>query len=96
MASRPPRLRPALLALLLAPGLAPMRATAQEASQAMSQGMALTAPRVAGLSARSVPLPPPRPGEAAEAAPIAPAGRLPNQATGPRRDRVVRDICIGC
>ncbi|MFC6391071.1 hypothetical protein [Methylorubrum zatmanii] len=23
-------------------------------------------------------------------------GRLPNQATGPKRERVVHDICIGC
>ncbi|CAO4145284.1 hypothetical protein GPNCGGLF_LOCUS2108 [Methylorubrum aminovorans] len=23
-------------------------------------------------------------------------GRLPSQATGPKRERVVRDICIGC
>ena len=25
-----------------------------------------------------------------------PSGRLPNQAIGPKRDRVVHDICIGC
>lgn len=24
------------------------------------------------------------------------SGRLPNQATGPKHERVVRDICIGC
>lgn len=30
------------------------------------------------------------------APPIPPGGRLPNQRTGPVRDHVVRDICIGC
>lgn len=87
MASRPRPLRrrlPVILALILVPGAA------------AAQGMALTAPRVAALSPRTVPLPPPRPGETREAEPIAPAGRLPNQTTGSRRDRVVRDICIGC
>ncbi len=31
-----------------------------------------------------------------EAPPVPPGGRLPNQRTGPMRDHVVRDICVGC
>lgn len=38
----------------------------------------------------TVPLPPPRP-----AARLL-DGELPNQRTGPKHERVVRDICIGC
>ena len=30
------------------------------------------------------------------AAPAPPGGALPNQRTGPMRDHVVRDICVGC
>lgn len=61
------------------------------------QGMAFTAPHA--------PLPPeeretvsakPRSDARAREAPILLGGRLPNQATGSRKDRVIRDICIGC
>lgn len=63
---------------------------------ATAQGMALTVP------------PAPDPSQAAEPSAQRPwaltshgairdaGGRLPNQTTGPRRERVVRDICIGC
>ncbi len=37
-----------------------------------------------------------RPVHVHEAPPVALGGRLPNQRTGPLRDHVVRDICIGC
>lgn len=37
-----------------------------------------------------------RPVHVHEAPLIPPGGRLPNQRTGPVRDHVVRDICIGC
>lgn len=67
------------------------------AGDAAAQGMALTEPRE--------PAPQPVPAEAPakrawmltarEAAPRS-AGHLPNQTVGPKRDRVVRDICIGC
>ena len=84
-------MRPALILLapiLLAPVLLPEGAAAQ--------GMALTAPRGAAPPLRTVPLPPPRPGDTRGAGPVAAAGRLPNQATGSHKERAVRDICIGC
>jgi hypothetical protein len=37
-----------------------------------------------------------RPVHLNEARPAPRDGRLPNQRTGPARDRMVRDICIGC
>lgn len=67
------------------------------AGDAAAQGMMLTEPRA--------PAPQPEPAEAPARRPWAmsahqavprPDGRLPNQATGPKRERVVRDICIGC
>lgn len=37
-----------------------------------------------------------RPVHVREAPPVPRGGRLPSQRTGPMRDHVVRDICIGC
>ncbi|AWN39622.1 hypothetical protein [Methylobacterium durans] len=58
------------------------------------QGMALVAdgarPPAGGF--RNANLTPP----VHSAKPIPPPGRLPDQRTGPKRDHVVRDICIGC
>jgi hypothetical protein len=67
------------------------------ASDAAAQGMMLTQPRAPALLTQSTDVAPKRPWAltAHEAAPKA-AGQLPNQATGPKRERVVRDICIGC
>jgi len=63
---------------------------------ASAQYMALTAPprpdaarAVAPVAQKPVP-PPSRPAEHAF------GGQLPNQRIGPARQRVVRDICIGC
>lgn len=61
---------------------------------AAAQGMMLTAPREPAPQTAE---PPRRPWAlTAQQAEPKPDGRLPNQATGPRRERVVRDICIGC
>lgn len=61
---------------------------------ALAQYMALThadapahKPEIAPSPA---PLPPPRPSARVL------DGELPNQRTGPKRERVVHDICIGC
>ncbi|WP_336491426.1 hypothetical protein [Methylobacterium nigriterrae] len=91
---------PVLGALLIScaiPGSA-AEGPARGVVQGAVQGMALTLPR---LPAGAPPPPPERPAPArpspsrAEAAPP-PAGRLPGQLTGRMRERVVRDICIGC
>lgn len=62
---------------------------------AAAQGMMLTAPREPAPQTTE---PPPRRTLAltAQRAEPKPDGRLPNQSTGPKRERVVRDICIGC
>lgn len=67
------------------------------ASAAAAQGMMLTQPRASAPQTQSIDVAPKRPWAltAHEAAPKA-TGQLPNQATGPKRERVVRDICIGC
>ncbi|NEU13311.1 hypothetical protein G3T14_14390 [Methylobacterium sp. BTF04] len=66
-------------------------------SPGLAQYMALTnhaapaeAPRVVVPPAGPLPLPPPRPTARVL------DGELPNQHTGPKHERVVRDICIGC
>jgi hypothetical protein len=86
-----PLLRPrplwASLGLALAglmPGLAPAPAAAQY--------MALTAP----APRPAAPEPPKPVPSATRAAEHAFNGQLPNQRTGHGRERVVRDICIGC
>lgn len=65
-----------------------------QASPAAAQYMVLThpgaPPPAAETAPPAAPLPPPRP-----TARIL-DGELPNQRTGPKRERVVRDICIGC
>lgn len=63
---------------------------------AMAQGMAYTMPQGPGpLHAAEPPIQ--RPWALTSHGAIRDAGgRLPNQATGPKRERVVRDICIGC
>lgn len=61
------------------------------------QGMAFTVPHgPMALEERGTVSPKPRSDPTAREAPILPGGRLPNQATGARKDRVIRDICIGC
>lgn len=69
-------------------------------------GLALPAPAAAQYMALTAPAPtpsqPPVPQPARPVPPVARAaehafnGSLPNQRTGPSRQRVVRDICIGC
>ncbi len=65
-----------------------------ELGPARAQYMALTpedAPaHKAEIAPPPAPLPPPRPSARVL------DGDLPNQRTGPKRERVVRDICIGC
>lgn len=64
---------------------------------AAAQGMMLTAPREPAPEPKPAEAPPRRPWAlTAQQAVPKPEGRLPNQATGPKRERVVRDICIGC
>ncbi|KAB1073199.1 hypothetical protein [Methylobacterium planeticum] len=84
---------------LAAPLLGALCLAGAQRAQAQSpvQGMALTrpaapdpAPHAAEMPAPARPIPP-----RAEMAPL-PAGRLPGQLTGRTRERVVRDICIGC
>ncbi|MCC0809398.1 hypothetical protein FPV16_24910 [Methylobacterium sp. W2] len=64
------------------------------ASPCFAQNMALTPPPPPPSAVPSEPVrypgPPPRPQLHAF------GGELPNQRTGPMRNRVVRDICIGC
>lgn len=63
---------------------------------ATAQGMAYTVPRGADQSHTAEP-PAQRPWALTSHRVIRDAGgRLPNQATGPKRERVVHDICIGC
>ena len=65
-------------------------------SAASAQYMALTAPPKPDLPRAAppdAPKPVPLPARPAE---HAFNGSLPNQRTGPARQRVVRDICIGC
>ena len=79
-----------LSALVL--GLAALGSTGIE--PALAQYMVLTHEGAPASKAEIVPppapLPPPRPTARAL------DGELPNQRTGPKRERVVRDICIGC
>ncbi|TXN38980.1 hypothetical protein FV232_00935 [Methylobacterium sp. WL30] len=62
-----------------------------------AQGMALTVPRAPVPAAELAQTPPKRgPFEPTNERPV-PAGRLPNQKIGPKREpRTVHDICIGC
>lgn len=61
------------------------------------QGMAFTAPHAPlATEERETVSAKPRSDPTAREAPILPSRRLPNQATGSRKDRVIRDICIGC
>lgn len=87
LSSALPAARPGLLACALAPGLvlAPLPAAAQF--------MALTpSPRSDAVPPEPrKPVPP-----TTRAAEHAFNGQLPNQRTGTGRQRVVRDICIGC
>lgn len=63
---------------------------------ATAQGMAFTMPPAPAPS-QAVELPAQRPWALTSHSAVRDAGgRLPNQATGPKRERVVRDICIGC
>ena len=83
-AALPKRVIPCLMAgLAFAPSTAP------------AQYMALTPPMPdpSRTLAPAAPKPVAPQGRAAE---HAFAGTLPNQRTAPARDRVVRDICIGC
>lgn len=83
------RARPRCASLVLAlAGLMPGLASAPAAAQYM----ALTAP-APRPAAPEPPKPVPPPTRAAE---HAFNGSLPNQRTGHGRERVVRDICIGC
>ncbi|KQP30553.1 hypothetical protein ASF49_13680 [Methylobacterium sp. Leaf104] len=71
-------------------------------------GLALglgSAPAAAQYMALTAPAPAPRPASPEAPKPVAPTarpvehafnGQLPNQRTGLGRQRVVRDICIGC
>jgi hypothetical protein len=63
---------------------------------ATAQGMAYTVPRVPDPPHTAEP-PVQRPWALTSHGAIRDAGgRLPNQTTGPKRERVVHDICIGC
>lgn len=82
MATRPLRAGAWLLAMLWSnPGLAQYMALTNHAAPAVTPAAAVPP---------MVPMPPPRP-----TARIL-DGELPNQRTGPKHERVVRDICIGC
>lgn len=64
---------------------------------AAAQGMMLTQPREPAPQAQPADAPAKRPWAlTAHETAQKPAGPLPNQSTGPKRERVVRDICIGC
>ncbi|KAB1079371.1 hypothetical protein [Methylobacterium soli] len=60
------------------------------------QGMALTRPPVPAASPQADAPPAPARPLPLRAEASVPAGRLPGQATGRMRERIVRDICIGC
>lgn len=83
MAVRVPLSRALLLGLLMTGG-------------ATAQGMAYTVPPASDPSKAAEP-PVQRPWALTSHGAIRdPGGLLPNQTIGPKRERVVRDICIGC
>ncbi|GEP02226.1 hypothetical protein [Methylobacterium oxalidis] len=91
------RLAPTLLLALSASAAA----AAERPGPASAAGMALTLPwqgmALVAVPAQGHPAGFRKAGLVSPAAdPIPPAGRLPNQRTGAKRDHVVRDICIGC
>ena len=63
-------------------------------SPCAAQNMALTPPPPPANAVRSEPVRHPEPPARPQLQAF--GGELPNQRTGPMRNRVVRDICIGC
>jgi hypothetical protein len=101
MPGRPGLGAPLLGILLLAGSCLPVGACLLVGScgaraQDAVQGMALTRPPVPAASPQADAPPAPARPLPLRAEASVPAGRLPDQATGRMRERIVRDICIGC
>ena len=85
-----------MVSLYRLPLAALLAASSASASAWAQEGMALTPLREPAPTHEAQKLPPRPPAPIAQGGFVPLAARLPNQATGSRKERVVRDICIGC